>query len=334
MRLRDSLRPTLKADQVNHYTPTLNRIAADISAHRGTISALVVYPIKSLGGIHVEQAILGSTGLRTKGGLRDRSAMLVQWNEDKQRWKRFTQRDEPALAAVEAHASDNGALLLRHSAGAIAVKNEALIPHRGEVVRAATYDDESVEGILEPDTNRITMFVREFLAMRCRYARKKLEAIRVLLPSSHKERLVPQSHSGDIEAATEFADVSKYLLVNQGTVDYVNGHIDPAVDTAAFRPNIVVAGWPANMEDIASGAQLSNGHKEINFSFGVPSTRCAVTGVDQTTGIKRTDGQPNKALMHLRPLREKKPTMGINVADGLSGLFQEIHVGDSIVPTG
>jgi uncharacterized protein YcbX len=327
--LRETLRPTLKAGQPDVYTPTLAAIDGDISRYRGEIE-LMIYPFKALGGISIDQAMLGSMGLVTRGGFRDRSAMLIQ-RDKKEQWKRFTQRDEPALAQVKLElASDRLLALVSPSGESVECRVEDLEPDNGTVVRAATYEDQAVEGRMEDPSGRLTQFIRSHLASLATYSREQLERIGVLLPHKDIFRRIPHSHTGGIDASTEFADVSKYLLINAATVDYVNEEIDPPVPAEAYRGNIIVKnGWPANLEDIIESADTGFG---INLHFGVPSTRCPVTMVDPKTGIMRKDGEPLAALSYRRPRRNKKTTMGINIADGSEGFGQTIYAGQIIVP--
>jgi uncharacterized protein YcbX len=326
--LRETLRPTLKPSQPDHYTPTLKALSDDIASYRGEIE-LMIYPFKALGGISVEEAMLGSMGLVSRGGFRDRSAMLIQRGKDEQ-WKRFTQRDEPALAQVKLElASDRLLALVSPSGESVECKPEDICPDEGVVVRAATYEDQAVEGRMEDPSGRLTQFIRNHLASLGTYSREQLNRIGVLLPHKDIFRRIPKTHTGGVDASTEFADVSKYLLINAATVDYVNEGTTPPVSYKAYRGNVIVRkGWPANIEDIIESADTMG----INIHFGVSSTRCPVTMVDPETGIMRKDGEPLAALSYRRPRRDKKTTMGINIADGSEGFGQTIYAGQIIVP--
>ena len=331
--LRETLRPNLKPGVQDLYRPTLEDLDENLSGYRGRIAGLMVYPIKSLGGLSVDRAILGSTGLRSAGGFRDRSAMLVQFDERAGQWKRFTQRDESALAQVALRLLSNDIFSLESPAGISQHCGvEDLLLRNAPSIRAATYEDQSVEGRLEPADGQLTRFIHEHLTAQSNYTRTQLEGIRVLLGHSGVERHVPKTHSAGMEAGTEFADVGKYLLVNAATVGYVNEGMTPPVFPDAYRYNILTDQWPRNIEDIIDYATIETGQANIGLHFGVMSTRCAVTAVDQRTGIKRKDREPIASLMRLRPLRDKQPTMGINVADGPEGLYQTIRVGDQIIP--
>ena len=332
--LRETLRPKLKPQQKDHYTPTLKALDENLHQYRGKISRLMIYPFKSLGGISVDTAVLGPTGLMTHSGFRDRSAMLVEFDEQKG-WKRFTQRDEAGLAQIRTELLNDNTLRLQSPHG---MHHDCgvgdLFAREGQRIRAATYEDQYVEGRLEHIDGNLTAFIHEHLSALGSYTYDQLQRIGVLLPHTEVDRSVPMSHSGNAAAATEFADVGKYLLVNAATVDYVNEEIMPPAAAEVYRYNVLVSGWPANLEDIVNYATVESGQLYYGMHFGVMSTRCAVTMVDQATGIKRKDGEPLAALMKRRPRRGKKnePTMGINIADGPEGYYKTIRVGDFIVP--
>jgi uncharacterized protein YcbX len=322
----------LENGETDHYSPTLARIDADITRYRGEIQP-VIYPFKALAGIEVDEAIVGTKGLKTPGGFRDRSGMFVRFNDNSNQWHRFTQREEAGLAQVTAELVDENTLQFLSPGGAqLRCSAQDFEPQDGTVIRAATYKDQYVEGQMERIDGPFTQFIHQHLASLKGYTTEKLQRIGVLLPHIHVDRSVPASHSGGPSAKTEFADIGKFLLINAATVDYVNEGIDPPVPAEAYRGNIIVKnGWPANLEDFVEQATLGSG-EQCNMHFGVMSTRCIVTKVDPHTGIKRTDGQPIDALMKRRPLREKQPTMGINVANRIWSNEQVVRKGDIITP--
>ncbi len=330
--LRETLRPVLQSGEVDHYSPSLARIDRDITQYRGEIQP-VIYPFKALAGLEVDEAIMGHKGLRTTGGFRDRAGMFVQFKDNSSQWHRFTQREEPGLAQVTAELIDENTLRFCSPNGAeLRCSPQDFEPQDATIIRAATYKDEYVEGRMEPINGPFTQFIHQHLSSLSGYTTERLQRIGVLLPHIFINRSVPSSHSGGPAAKTEFADIGKFLLINSATVDYVNEGIDPPVPDEAYRGNFIVkSGWPANLEDFIAEATLGS-VEQYSMHFGVMSTRCIVTKVDPRTGIKRTDGQPIDTLMKRRPLRERQPTMGINVANRISSNEQVIRKGDIITP--
>lgn len=336
-RLRDVLRPTIDRGTIDHYSGSLRELSSHIQDYRGHIANLTVYPLKGAEGLPVSEALLSPTGLKTMGGFPDRSAMIVEWKKQQQHWERFSQRQEPGLARIHTILSSETLLRLTGDAGEELVLSPKQFAYRsGERTTAQMYKGVNVEGVLEEETGCITMFVRAHLKTIGTYTHEDLERIRVLMGSSSVMRDVPKTHTGGIEAITNFGDIGQHLLINETTVaDYLNRHISgEQVSVSAFRPNITVRGWPVNLEDIITRTEIDNGTNDVFMNFGALSTRCSVTAVDQSTGERRTDREPLKTLMRIRPLREGNPTMGINVAhDAERDFYEVIHVGDVIVPT-
>ena len=331
--LRSVLKPTLKPGQVDRYRPTLENLSKHIEDHQGQIARLIIYPLKSIGGFDVDKADLTPTGLGTHSGFHDRAAMIVR--ETKHGLERFSQRQEPLLAQIKTRLLSEELLELQNASGdSVQLSSSAFCYRGGETTTAEMYKDILITGVLEDNSGPITRFIRNHLASLDTYTTEELKNIRILHGSNKVQRDVPITHSGGIPSHTNFADVGQHLLINRATVrDYLDRHIHPNVSEEAYRPNIVIEGWPENLEDLIAFMKIIRKDIEDLYLYcGVPSTRCAVTMVDQETGTKRRDGEPLKSLMHLRPLHDGQPTMGINVSHAWGAQYREIHVGDLIVP--
>jgi uncharacterized protein len=336
VKLRDTLRPTLNPGEPDHYTPTISALPENLAQYRATVAELLVYPVKALDGISVVEARPGPCGLETEGGFRDRSAAIVRWDEGKQQWERFTQREAPELSRIAGEMLSPQ--LLRYSSPddslAVQLQDTYFAARDGEPVSAHMHGKDFAQGTLEGASEPLTLFIRNVLAQYATRFREDLGNIRVLLPRRGEVRDVPETHTGGVHASTLFSDVSQLLLLSQGTVQYLDRHIDPPVPAYAYRPNIIV-GWPANLEDLVGRAIIKGEYPSTGrcsqLTFGVPSTRCPVTTVNPETGEFRKDGEPLKSLVKLRPRRDGKTTMGINVATDASSHW--IRTGDIIRPT-
>lgn len=332
-RLRETLRPMLTERQKDYYTPTLQEIGDRIEEYHGRVSRLTIYPVKAVGGFDVSSADLSATGLSTHSGFRDRALMIVRKTEGG--FERFSQRQEPLLAQIRTRLILADTLRLEnHRCSSVDLTPDQFCYRSGETTNARMYEDTHVIGVLEDPGTPLTQFIRDHLASLDTYTPEELQRIRILHGTSKTARNVPQTHSGSMESYTDFADVGQHLLINQSTGDYLNRHIQPGVAVDAYRPNFTVEGWPPNLEDIVSVANIGNDARNIQMRFGVMSTRCAVTMVDQDTGVKRHDKEPLASLVHMRPQRNGSPTMGINIAHRQSDNHQRVSVGDAIVPIG
>ncbi|WDZ87143.1 MOSC domain-containing protein [Micromonospora cathayae] len=85
-----------------------------------------------------------------------------------------------------------------------------------------------------------------------------------------------------------FADAYPLLLTVTASLDALNGWLTEAgaapVPMSRFRPNVVVDGAPAWAEDTWTGRTLRIG--DTTFRAGDGCDRCAVTTVDQETGVR------------------------------------------------
>lgn len=125
-----------------------------------------------------------------------------------------------------------------------------------------------------------------------------------------------------------FADAYPLLLAVTASLDTLNGWLAEAgaapVPMTRFRPNVVVAGVPAWAEDGWSGRTLRIG--AVTFRAASGCDRCAVTTVDQETGV-RGGQEPLRTLARHRRLDGAVP-FGLNLVPVGTGT---IAVGDPVV---
>jgi len=119
-----------------------------------------------------------------------------------------------------------------------------------------------------------------------------------------------------------FADGFPLLLTNKSSLDDLNDRLDNPVSMECFRPNLVVENAPAYAEDNWKSIQIGTHH----FDLVKPCSRCVMTTLDPTTGIKRNDGEPLKTLSTYRK-NEFGICFGVNLIPRSSGT---ISVGDPV----
>lgn len=73
----------------------------------------------------------------------------------------------------------------------------------------------------------------------------------------------------DLDAGT-YHDSTSYMLINQGSIDELNSHLDHVVTPLQFRPNFVVKGPNAFAEDKWRWIRIGN---EVIFRHVKPCTR-------------------------------------------------------------
>lgn len=104
--------------------------------------------------------------------------------------------------------------------------------------------------------------------------------------------------SDDGRTGLGFADGFPLLLIGEESLAELNSRLDVALPMNRFRPNIVVAGSAAFAEDQWRHIRLG----EVSAEVVKPCKRCAITRVDQATGI-RGDGEPLRTLGTFRKVK-------------------------------
>uniref|UniRef100_UPI003593293F MOSC domain-containing protein n=1 Tax=Aquiflexum sp. TaxID=1872584 RepID=UPI003593293F len=178
---------------------------------------IYIYPIKSLGGIRLEEANLEERGIQF-----DRRWMLV----DKE-GVFLSQRKYSMMALVQTKLSDNGieVFLKNHPDENIKIPFD---PIGKEMISVRIWDDE-VTGQVEDQ--KINQWFSDILGLNCRL---------VFMPSS-TERKVSSKYAAKNESVS-FADGMPYLLIGQASLDDLNSKLEHPVPMDRFRPNFVFSG--------------------------------------------------------------------------------------------
>ena len=136
------------------------------------------------------------------------------------------------------------------------------------------------------------------------------------------ERLVNQKYA-DENSIVSFADGFPYLLTSEASLQDLNQRLDDPVRMIRFRPNLVVKGIEAWMEDNWQSFSIA----DANFRFTKPCPRCTLLTVHPETGEKGIE--PLKTLNTFRK-QGNKILFGLNACwDSASSAM--IKVGDQLV---
>jgi uncharacterized protein YcbX len=254
------------------------------------ISALTLYPVKSMRGIDVETATLTPLGLR-----HDRQFMVVRGNG------RFvTQRDAPELALIETSLMGDGVILSRPGHGTVHV---SFRHDGGRLIHTRVWKDEC-EALDQGDA------VSDWLTD----ALQSKDSLRLVAMAPGFDR--PQGKAKLLGAnnRTLFADAAPFLVANEASLERLNHElagdgIDP-VPMNRFRPNIVLRGLPA----FAEHTRASLAGKGFALRLHYPCQRCIVTTIDQATAVKSPLHEPYRTLARINPMpdRETSPAFGQN----------------------
>ncbi|MFT3933313.1 MAG: MOSC domain-containing protein [Chitinophagaceae bacterium] len=260
-----------------------------------TVSGLYVYPIKSLGGIAVNNALVTSRGLQY-----DRRMMLV----DEQNMF-LTQREHAVMALLQPAIEEDG-LYIHHKKNGLP---PLFIPHQpanNNSITVTVWDD-TCSAILYEDN--INEWFTEALQMTCKLA---------YMPDNSL-REVDKRYAQDNEI-TSFADGYPMLLIGQASLDDLNGRLASPIPMNRFRPNIVFTGGEPFFEDQMRSFSIN----DIAFYGVKPCARCVMTTIDQESGIGSKE--PLKTLARYR-FKNNKILFGQNLLHKGEG---SISVGDII----
>lgn len=258
-----------------------------------TISALHIYPVKSLGGIHLKEAELTERGLR-----HDRRFMVVD-----PQGECFTQRNFPKMATVWTEIADGELRLAAPDAGEVAVEAE---PDDGEEMSVRVW--RSTCPAIAPSA-AADRWLSDFLE----------SPVRLVYMPDYSQRPTNPSFA---QSLVSFADGYPILVTNEDSLADLNARLSRPVPMNRFRPNVVVRGAGAFAED--GWGEFDVG--ETRLKMVKPCGRCQVTTTDQTTGGV-TGPEPLSALAQFRDKGELGACFGMN-AVVVSGT--RVRVGDQV----
>lgn len=273
------------------------------------VTALTLYPVKSMRGIGVSEAVLTPRGLR-----HDRRWMLLNAHD------RFvTQRDLPRLALVQQALDDSGVSLSLPGHGSLHVPFDDSA--QGERIRTAVWGDACEVIDVGGDSSR---WLSAALGSDI--------ALRLVRMAPDWQR--PQRHPDLMgeETRSLFADGAPYLVASEDSLAALNSELDARgiapVPINRFRPNIVLRGLAPFLEQQA--ALLENERYALRLCY--PCERCVVTTIDQATGVPDPAREPFNTLRDINPMpdRPRAPAFAQNSALA-RGAGAVIRVGDELL---
>ena len=237
------------------------------------LSAINVYPIKSLGGIALGEAKVEARGLQY-----DRRWLLVDQDNTF-----ITQREYPRMALVSLRLKPDG---LEASAPGM---KPLLIPFHLQTTVAVTVKiwKNVCEALLVGEFT--DDWFGEFLQTPCNL---------VYMPDEARRPVNPEYAVND--NIVSFADGYPFHLLGESSLEDLNKRLASSIPMNRFRPNFVVSGSRAFDEDgwkkIRIGSTL--------FHVVKPCDRCAITTIDQAAG-ERTGQEPLRTLARYRSVDHK-----------------------------
>lgn len=258
-----------------------------------TLSELVVYPIKSAGGIPADRWEVDSFGLR-----HDRRWMVVDG-----RGRLVTQRTHPRLAlARPAVAADR----LRVTAPGLPPLDLALDPVAAVTTTAVVWDDACESLWLgEAPARWFSQLVGAPVSL-------------VYMPDSTVRPADPAFAPAGTRVS--FADGFPFLLLSEESLADLNGRLAAPVPMNRFRPNLVIRGGMPFEEDRLGAFAVG----DLAFRAVKPCDRCVLTTTDQETAERGVE--PLRTLARYRT-RDGQVYFGQNVVHAGTG---RLEVGSSL----
>ena len=266
-----------------------------------TLTEIRIYPVKSLGGISLDNAIVQSKGLQY-----DRRWMLIDKDG-----VAMTQRSYPAMSLFKP-SIENDLIWISYQ------KDEKIISSTSldidttsdRLIHTKVWND--IVEVLEPDPTVSQWFSRH-LGIPCRL---------VAFPEE-KPRPVDPLYSINNENVS-LADAYPFLIIGQSSLDDLNTRLPDPVPMNRFRPNFVFAGPGAAPYQEDEWSNLAIG--KVRFVAVKKSDRCVMTTVNQDTGEKGPE--PLRTLSSYRK-EGNKVYFGQNLVALDEG---KVSVGDPVIP--
>ncbi|MDQ7091002.1 MAG: MOSC domain-containing protein [Methylococcales bacterium] len=237
------------------------------------LSQLIIYPIKSLAGIHVNHWPVNEKGLRY-----DRKWMLIDSDN-----KFLSQRRLPKMALIKTHLVDTTLILSAPEMDAIQLSLKDTT--EGEPVITHIWHDDCLARCVSTELDQ---WFTTFLKQPCRL---------VYQPDS-VNRIVDLTYATPTDKVN-FSDGFPFLILSEASLKSLNEAMQLEVTMARFRPNLVIANCKAYAEDYWREIMIG----EINFRLPKPCSRCSVPAINPNNA--EITKEPLTTLNRLRKWQHK-----------------------------
>lgn len=237
-----------------------------------TLTAITLYPVKSLAGISVNSWPVIRTGLKY-----DRQWMLIDADN-----QFLSQRKLPQMALIKTALTDTHLILSAQGRDDLVL---VLAPVGGEIIDSQIWADQCAATSVSAEADH---WLSDFLKRDCRLV-------------YHPETLLRpvDTYYGLPTDTVAFSDGFPFLLISENSLVSLNNDMALNLPMTRFRPNLVVAGCEAYAED--SWREISI--DVIDFRLPKPCSRCSVIVIDPETA--ETGQEPLRTLNRTRKWQNK-----------------------------
>ena len=263
-----------------------------------SLSEIYIYPIKSLGGISLDESEVTDRGLQY-----DRRWMLI---DEKNNF--LTQRTHPQMALLKveiecdelvvSHKQDSQKIIRIPLENFFFTKELFQVSVWNDKVHVKSYNDQ------------INEWFSEQLGIRCKL---------VYMPESAQRKVDPAfAKKGEV---TSLSDGYPFLIIGQESLNLLNSKLAEPIPMNRFRPNFVFTGGIPHEEDEWNEFTIG----DIVFQGVKKCSRCVVTTIDQQTSS--VSKEPLKTLSTYRNFNNKI-MFGMNLLHSGKG---EVKVGNTVI---
>lgn len=239
------------------------------------VHSIIIYPIKSLGGVSLSKSSVEPPGLQY-----DRRFMLVDPAN-----KFITQRTQPELTRFQLHAKIGGFEV--KDARTQSAKFLGFNPPLGSTEEVQIWDD--------------LVMAHEVLEDWSVWFTEKLgQHVRLFQLSTIFSRVIDPAFQTEKSKISSFADSLPILLCSEASFNHMDSLLDQPLDWRRFRPNIIVSNQTAFEED--TWQEISIG-SSVKLFGAKPCARCQLINVDPNDG--NADSTILKALSQTRKFENK-----------------------------
>jgi uncharacterized protein YcbX len=263
------------------------------------LSEIWVYPIKSLGGIQLQESNITDRGLEL-----DRRWMLIDSDN-----RFLSQREHPELALLQPEIS-NGVLRVTYKNQIDFIEFAARPTFlKGSLKIKVTVWDDTV--LAYEENTEVSNWFSKILK----------NSVRLVYMPDESHRKLDSKYAVSSYDSNSFSDGFPFLIIGQASLNELNSRLKVPVSMNRFRPNFVFTNGEAFEEDTWSRFSIG----DMSFIGVKPCSRCVMTTVDQDKGVF-LGKEPLKTLAKFRNFNNEV-YFGQNVI-GLG--LGTVSVGDAI----
>lgn len=281
----------------------------------GTVSKLIIYPVKSLPGVEVDSVEVTTLGFKV-GPFHDR-----QWLIATKVGGFITQRIEPSLALLSLQLHGEELWINGPEMKTLKVKVTKKIGESDRSLRCRVWGD-NINGL--DCGEECALWFQKYL--------NREDVLLVQYVHDFKPRTIrrPLTYKFTNPGALMYHDDGCVHVLTEGSLEDLNSRLEEKVSYRNFRPCILVAGAGAFAEDTWKWIKVGTSI----LMFLNSCSRCVMTTVNPETGIK-TEKEPLTTLKSYRqssnPEDKKKfgesPLFGVYMGSYLSGFIKN---GDAV----